>query len=639
MQIRELVLYSKGNKLRRIKFQLGTVNIITGESMSGKSAISDIIDYCLGGDSCNIAEGIIRKTVKWYGLLLQFENERVFVARKNPGIGKQTTNACYYEIGEYIEVPIKSNFKSNINVDGLEDILSKRLGIAENLNTPPSHQSRNPLSANIRHALYYCFQNQDEIAARSFIFHTQSEDFITQAIRDTLPYFLGIISEEALALENSRKVLNRKLRIEKRKIEENELFQGKGSSKSLSLISEAKNVGLIQNDFDFKSDKDIITLFKQILKWQPETASFPGVDRLSYLQTTLNKLNDQLAETNEKIMAANSFIGDTTNYSEEVEHQRLRLQSINLFEKLKFEERSCPFCYEKTSDKLPTNIKKIKKVITNLDESIKNVSREVPRLRSHLDVLESQKQNLLEEISNVKNDIDMFYKQNTQGKSIKDLNSRRAIIVGRISLWLESLEASTNQTREVNSIHDLERRLSIIDEELNTENIEERKQSVLSRLSSDMSNWAKELNLEHSDSPYRLDLKKVTVVIDTVDKPVTLRQIGSGSNWVGIHLITYFALHKYFIARSRPVPRFIFLDQPSQVYFPSQKEGEKDIDWKMVNKLYNFMFDRIKDEKGKLQLIIVDHAHLENDRFKEFVIENWWDDKKLIPIDWYDDNY
>ena len=80
MQIRELVLYGYNGKVRHLPFALGQVNIITGRSKSGKSVVGDIIDYCLGGDSCNIADGVVRDNVAWYGLLLQFEHERVFVA-------------------------------------------------------------------------------------------------------------------------------------------------------------------------------------------------------------------------------------------------------------------------------------------------------------------------------------------------------------------------------------------------------------------------------------------------------------------------------------------------------------------------------------------------------------------------------
>ena len=132
-----------------------------------------------------------------------------------------------------------------------------------------------------------------------------------------------------------------------------------------------------------------------------------------------------------------------------------------------------------------------------------------------------------------------------------------------------------------------------------------------------------------------LDLNKVTVIVDKPERPVPLKQLGSGSNWVGVHLIAYFALQHYFIGAKRPVPRFMFLDQPSQVYFPSEFD-EKKTDWNEVNKIYQFVIDRTTELQGQLQVIIVDHADLKKDSFREFIRENWWpDDKNLVPIDWY----
>ena len=156
MQILELVLYGYNGKVRHLPFSVGAVNIIPGRSKSGKSAVGDIIEYCLGGTSCNIADGVVRDHVAWYGLLLQFEKERVFVARKNPDPGQQTTSFCYIEVGADLEAPAKCNFTSNTNISSIEETLSARLGISENLHTPPEGQSRNALSANIRHALFHC---------------------------------------------------------------------------------------------------------------------------------------------------------------------------------------------------------------------------------------------------------------------------------------------------------------------------------------------------------------------------------------------------------------------------------------------------------------------------------------------------
>lgn len=637
MQICELVLYGYKGQVRHLPFNLGTVNIITGKSQSGKSAVGDIIDYCLGGDSCNIADGVVRENVAWYGLLLQFEKEQLFVARKNPEPGQQTTSYCYVEIGEKLEVPEICNFQSNENVAGLEEMITRRIGISENLHTPPEGQSRPPLSANIRHALYYCFQGQDEIAAKNFLFHKQSEDFISQAIKDTIPYFLGIVNEESLALENERSILKRKLVLEKRKLEENRALMGGGSNRAISLISEARQAGLIDNNssIDYQDYKSMYSLLKSILDWKPSRNVSSGMDRLTYLQSLLEDYRQELEEIEQSLYNAKSFSGETTEYKDEVVHQKIRLESIGLFEQLDFNPGVCPLCSGELNSPLP-GVEMIKKSILNLDKSIANVTKERPKLRAFIDGLEKEQEQKRETIKGIEAEIDGIYYQEQEAQRIKDLNSRRARVVGRISLWVESVETDTDSEKQEQIIKKLQNRLSEIDEILDVNTLEERKQSALSRIQVDMTAWAKQLQLEHSDNPYRLDLSKVTVIVDKPERPVPLRQLGSGSNWVGVHLITYFALQKFFINANRSVPRFLFFDQPSQVYFPSERD-EKKTDWNKVNEMYNFVIERTTAEHGKLQVIIVDHADLLDEKFQKLIIEDWWDDKNnLVPKSWYE---
>ena len=161
-----------------------------------------------------------------------------------------------------------------------------------------------------------------------------------------------------------------------------------------------------------------------------------------------------------------------------------------------------------------------------------------------------------------------------------------------------------------------------IDEILDADSVEERKQYALSRIQENMTKWAKELELEHCDSPYRLDLNKVTVVVDKPDRPVPLKQLGSGSNWVGVHLIAYFGftvlLYRYKSSGSK---LSVFFDQPSQVYFSHPSLMKKIIDWNEVNKIYRFIVDRTSELEGKLQVIIVDHADLNDAYFREYICE------------------
>ena len=636
MQIRELVLYGYNGKVRHLPFLLGKVNIITGRQKSGKSAIGDIIDYCMGGDSCNIADGVVRDNVSWYGLLLQFDNERVFVARKNPDKGQQTTSASYIEVGEKIEVPISCDFSANTNSTGIERALTQRLGISENLNMPPNGQSRLPLAANIRHALYYCFQGQDEIAAKNFLFHRQSDSFVSQAIKDTIPYFLGAISEDALALENERAVLKRKLTIERRRLEENRSLMGGGLEQAIKLIGEARQVGLIDSStqIDYQNHKEIFSLLKSILNWTPQMISSEnGIDRLMLLQNRLLEIRNEYDNIESNIKNASSFADEAFGYSDEAQYQKKRLESIGLFEHIDFDPGRCPLCSGKLENPIPS-VDMIRASIVNLDKSIVNVTREQPKLQTYISTLKKNLQKKREEIKTLEAEIDGIYQQEDDKEQLRDLNARKGKVVGRISLWVESVQNDTDSDLQEQSIQTIEKRINEIDSILDKDSVDERKQSALSRIQKDMTQWARELQLEHSDSPYRLDLNKVTVIVDKSDRPVPLKQLGSGSNWVGVHLITYFALQRFYINARRPVPSFMFLDQPSQVYFPSEFDEEK-IDLQEVNKIYQFIIERTNELRGQLQVIIVDHADPEQNSFREYILENWWpEDKNLIPSEW-----
>ena len=75
--------------------------------------------------------------------------------------------------------------------------------------------------------------------------------------------------------------------------------------------------------------------------------------------------------------------------------------------------------------------------------------------------------------------------------------------------------------------------------------------------------------LEHGEGAC-LDTNRLTVVADTAQGPAPLWRIGNAENWIGAHLVTHLALHRYFVRNNRPVPRLLMLDQPTQAYYPSE---------------------------------------------------------------------
>jgi len=47
-QIKDIVVYSHRGQRRILPLKTGELNIITGSSKTGKSALIEIMDYCLG---------------------------------------------------------------------------------------------------------------------------------------------------------------------------------------------------------------------------------------------------------------------------------------------------------------------------------------------------------------------------------------------------------------------------------------------------------------------------------------------------------------------------------------------------------------------------------------------------------------
>jgi hypothetical protein len=190
MSIGSIVLYSRSGEQRQLTFKKGCLNVITGDSKTGKSAIIDIIDYCLGRSHCNVAEGVIRRSVSWFALEVSNRDDILFIARKNPGPGTDTSADIYVRRGKFDSPPPLEELHKNIVENELIVLLTRFLGIAENEHKPKTG-TRLPLQATIRHALFLCFQKQDEIDNRDRLFHRQGEQFILRPLRTLYHTFSG----------------------------------------------------------------------------------------------------------------------------------------------------------------------------------------------------------------------------------------------------------------------------------------------------------------------------------------------------------------------------------------------------------------------------------------------------------------
>ena len=108
LKIKFLILYPNDHSLtpRFIKFEEDKINVITGYSKRGKSALIPIIDYCLGSSDCDIPVGPIRTLVDKFALYVSINGRQMFIARDSPGAGAKASDTMYlYEVAAKGENP------------------------------------------------------------------------------------------------------------------------------------------------------------------------------------------------------------------------------------------------------------------------------------------------------------------------------------------------------------------------------------------------------------------------------------------------------------------------------------------------------------------------------------------------------
>ena len=647
LQIKSIVLYNKNGEIRTLSFRVGKVNIITGKSGTGKSALIDILDYCLGRSEFTIPEGIIRESVAWYGLHLQLDENEIYIAKPSPGPSNASQSNCHYQFGQSITIPPLSELKLNSNDEALKKQLSGLIGISENIHTPDEGQSRDPLTAHFRHTPFYLFQNQGLIANKDLLFYRQSEDLMPLTIKDTLPYFLGAVDEDRIRLDRELRNARREYKILLRQQKENELVVSDQLVRGQALLAEAKQVGLIPEEVDTQTTDQILDQLSAILSWTPQGQTLPVVDdRTSKLQIEINELRGQFSEVCEQITAAEDFIRKSNRYSQEANAQLMRLESINLVPNtLPDDMISCPLCHSQIQNQIGVADTVLKSIRT-LQDGLQYAHVEQPHISNHLNELTQKRETLREQIRSAENVLNALLQEQNAASELRDSNSRVARVIGRISLYVESVIIVREDQDLLDRLKKARDRIDYYEQLLDDETEERKQQSILNAIGIYMTDWARELKIEHSDYLFRLDPDKLTVVADRPDRPIYMARMGGGKNWLGCHLITLLALHKHFIQQRRPVPGFLVLDQPSQVYFPTLDEyralegtvddfNESDADIAAVQRLFDLVFRVCGELAPYFQVIITEHANLPDPRYQEGLVESpWHSGNALIPTSW-----
>jgi len=649
MNLLAIILYNTLGERRIVPFRAGRLNIVTGESQRGKSALLDIVEFCLGRARVTMPIGPITESVAWYAVLLQLPDGQVFIARPSPGPGVASTQQAMIAVGAEITVPSLADLVVNADAESVRERLGGLIGIDENLHVPDERARRQPLAANIGHAMLLCLQGQSEIGNRSLLFHRQGEQFMGQAIKDTLPYFLGAVpADQAIKrqqLTTARREL-RRLEAELRSAERND--EG-ADVEAATLLNEAYAVGLIDAPAAVGREASLAALRAARERTSDLDADGDGQDdRIRSMQERRRQLRETLRDIGEQQALLSQEQDGERRYERAAQGAAARLQSIDLISS-DAEETGlvCPVCASSLAEPDPTATQ-LRQSLEQLRSQLRSVGAVRPRRAAALADLNSQAAATRQELRAADAALVSLRGADARTESDQRAARARAFTQGRIDLYLARLPpAGQDALGPLRDRVTLSRRtVASLEAELDPDNEREQITSRLMIVSRDMTRWADRLQLEHAGTSVRLDLSQLTVVADTEAGPAPLSRIGSAANWVGYHLVAHLALHRYFVRNNRPVPRLLMIDQPTQAYFPSDVEKvsgvpARDEDREAVRRLYRLMYDVASELAPDLQIIVCDHANLEDDWFQQSVVHDWrgqdlsaTSDDRLIPETW-----
>lgn len=647
MKIKSIHIYSHDGRRRDVAFHLSGLNVITGRSSTGKSALSEILEYLMGRSTFNIPEGVIRDRVAWFAVIYQFNGEQVLIAKPAPSHGRASCSQAMVRRGAQVSVPAFAELAVNDDDDGVETLLSRLLGIPENVTDVPLSSSRESYQANIKHTHYYLFQKQGIVANKDQLFYRQNEQFQPQAIKDTLPILLGISSRDKYELESRLRGVQRDIRLNGKQLEQARTAVATSDEKALGLLSEARAVGIPLPDVG--ETGAWIEVLRSVLAWKPAPVPEDDGLRVSAIENDLVSLREQRREIQRRIDAAIQYAKRSEGFEAEAWEQKDRLTSIKLLPKNRATgEWQWPFAEANLGMETPLAAALIAE-LESLEREMAAVVGERPALEEYLAGQRQEIQDIGDKIRNKEVELSAAIASSEIIAQMGNRNNAAARVVGRVSLFLEGLVPDEELARLEREDRRLRAKAADLERQIGADDSQERLVSTLNNIATHMSGYISALGGEFGEFPARLDLHNLTVAIDRPGRPIYMSRTGGGENHLAYHLAALLALHRYAASNNQPIPRFLLIDQPTQVYFPSEavykaadgsvETTETDADLEAVRRLFELLRRFTEEHAPGFQLIVTEHANLRDEWFQAALVERpWTKPPALVPEDWPDGN-
>jgi hypothetical protein len=633
------VYSSQTRELRSIPFRTSGLNIVTGPAARGKSALLDIVDYCLCSHACPVAKGVIREKVSQVAVLLKRGDQRMAVVRALPEPGKMTSSAFWVATGHDVRLPSLAP-ETRWGLEPAKDAISEFTGI-EALPALTNENDSDPekkRAANIRHCAPFLRQPQDVVASRNVSFPGLDDSFVKRHVVDALDYFLGITSVEILAKRRELRDLQQRLTQLQRHQREQERLKAGGFDRGLHLWSEATALGMIAESTPPKSESELFTGLRRVLNFRlTRFEQIVGELDLSQVVNDEARTRAEIRRKRAELAELDRFSENATTHANITDRQLRKLKVRELLPQSHPEQ--CPLCGNGTID-VSTIEAGISGAMAQLDSVREPPKRLQTRLARDAEQLRQDLADLSAKHAVQQDQLKSLMERASKQRTLQDEANRRGEIAGRIREYLEALQRTHAPPQE--DARALEDRIRLLQREVGEAAVRAQRQQIQQDLGGRISKLASALRVEFSGQPVQLNLEQLTIEVGFDEQWIRLSELGSGANWLGYHVATALGLHSTFLSRRSPVPSMVMFDQPSQAWFPKEGAGAGrltpvgDEDLEAVKKLYRLLHNEAEADGGP-QIIVTDHAVLQEGYFRDSVIENWHDANGLgglVPTSW-----
>lgn len=579
--------FRHGGEPRDLEFFKDKVNVITGDSSTGKSSVLKIIDYCLLSERSTIVEDVINENVAWYGLVFHIDDIPYTIIRQAPTVESAEMKVLFRE-GEYLpDEPIAD----------LDDIRAKALvKMNELFHINPKLKLGSKVKQHFRHNLIFNYLTEDIIATESTYQDLRffRRDEYSQILNDLFKLAIGVNESKLRELESELQTAQTREKNKKRTQEKEQENREKFEKTKVEIAHQVEELGL----------GAVTELGDSPTAWAANIKSIVENCNLQFKNEETNRQRNEiemaLVKVREKLGYFESLEKEYKIYQKRLERQNESLVPVEYVKK----HLSELMTYQETGQLL--------RELTEAWEMIKQSYK--PDLKLPED-FENTKKGLIRDEQKLVAD---WKKLNPYQIDQKDI-----VWIRKTILLAERMEKELTKEPKLTITDEMlvqyGETISQIEEKL--VRLRAKNENALGNLNDEIGKYYKyQTGISEAYRDYKpvYSMDEKMLMLITEDGEYPKGNVGSKSNYMFLHLCYFFGLHDLLINnRNEQIPQFLFIDQPSIPYYADKntaivsKNGEiTNDDREKLKEAFRLTdkFMREMTRNGHFQIIMIEHA-------------------------------